>query len=324
MVANEEMDKNALEHEEIKNEKNFQDENFENMNDEEFEQYVMSQIDGMEYKNSADHPYILDLGGHSSYVAENILLEQMSFRKIKKAINYVILSGKQDKKGLQYWGSYGMLPDQMSPFEQAILKGVKFDYQEIAKDFNNMCQGTSNDFLMRFEALSQICQIKTIESKLLSIFDNEIEREKSNGQIAIYQNIVTATEFIYSLFATGLAEHTDLMKEISFDGYFVEETKKWFGTKRNELPKDILLEDYLELPKNLINQCIDVAIEYDISKEDLEELCNALENLTLEFSEANSQAIKAIRNQIESANIMSNESMEYARSDIDKKDLMFI
>ena len=138
--------------------------NLETMTDKEVEEYVMSLIESDELKNSADHPYILDLGGHSSYVGENILLEQMMFRKVKKAMNLVILSAKHDKKAMQYWESYGMLPDQMSPFEQAILKGIKFDYQAIANDFNDMCEGKSTDFIARFESLFQICQIKTIES----------------------------------------------------------------------------------------------------------------------------------------------------------------
>ncbi len=295
----------------------------ETMSDEEVENYLMSFVDSDELKNSADHPYILDLGGHSSYVGENILLEQMAFRKAKKAMNLVILGAKHDKKAMQYWESYGMLPDQMSPFEQAILKGVKFDYQAIASDFSDMCEGKSNEFIARFESLFQICQIKTIESKLLSIFDSEIQREKSNGQVAIYQNIVTATEYIYNLFATGLAEHTRLMKETTFDGYFVEETKKWFGRKKNEYPKDILLEDYLEMPKNLTNECIEVAVSLGISEDELEALCDSLEGMTQAFSEANAEMIKAIHDQVEGANVLCNESMEYVRPAVDKQDLMF-
>ena len=295
----------------------------ENMTDEEIEQYVISQVDNDEIKNSADHPYILDLGGHVSYVGENILLEQMAFRKFKKAINFVIMSGKQDKKALQYWKSYGMLPDQMSAFEQAILKGVKLDYNEIAKEFNEMCEGKSFDFLAHFESLSQICQIKTIESKLLGIYDNEIQREKNNGEVSIYQSIVTATEFIYRMFATGLAEHTELMKEISFDSYFVNETKSWFRKKTSEYPKDILLEDYLELPKNLINKCLEVACEIGVSEKDLEMLCDSLEDLTMEFSNSNAETINMIRNQIENSNMLSNESMEYIRPTVDKEDLMY-
>lgn len=287
------------------------------------EEYTKTLVDSDAMKNSADHPYILDLGGHSSYVGENILFEQMMFRKIKKAINLVILSAKRDRKAMQYWENYGMLPDQMSSFEQAILKGVKFDYQAIASDFNDMCEGRSLDFIARFESLYQICQIKTIESKLLSIFDDEIQREKNNGQVAIYQNIATATEYIYSLFATGLAEHTDLMKRTTFNDYFVKETKKWFGKKQGEYPRDVLLEDYLEIPKHLTNECIEVAVDIGISGDELKELCDSLEGLTQAFSDANAETIKAIREKIGSSNILNNESMEYSRPNVDKRDLMF-
>ncbi len=325
MVSNEITTNEPTEFEIIEEEIVFEDDvpNENSESNENVEESSIAEINPDELTNRANHPYILSLGGHSSYVGENILLEQMAFRKFKKRLNLVVLGAKQSRRTMKYWESYGMLPEQMSALEQAILKGVKFDYDAMARDFDNACAGQSNEFFTRFESLHQICQIKTIESKLLSMFDSEIQRERDNGQISIYQNIVTATDYIYNMFATRLAEETELMKAISFDGFFVDKTKKWFRKRESQYPKDILLEDYLELPKLLTNECIQVAINLNISEKDIDILCDSIEDMTREFSELNEFTIKAIRERVESAQAPCNESMEYSRTKNDKEDVMF-
>lgn len=74
----------------------------------------------------------------------------------------------------------------------------------------------------------------------------------------------------------------------------------------------------------MINRCLEVACEIGVSTQDLEALCNSLEDLTMEFSNANAEAIKAIRTQIENANVLSNEAMEYMRPTVDKEDSMYM
>ena len=278
-------------------------------------------IDEEPCKNIADHPYILDFGGHRAYVGENILLEQMNFRKFKNAVNKVILMSKTNRNGVKYWQSLGMMPDQISIFEQAILKGMKLDYKEMINDFNAMSTTESMVFIERIESLWQLCQIKTIESKLLATFNSDIEREKSNGEGIIYQNIATATEFIYTMFSTGLAEHTKLMRQINFDTYFVNEAKKGlFKKKKGEFSKDILIEDYLELPKMLVNECLDLADSLDLTEEEYNSITDGIEQLTQILYKGNEERMNALRS---SMNYQINESMEYQRPEKEVSDLMF-
>lgn len=277
-----------------------------------------------EYRNTADHPYITDLGEHSAYVGENILLEQMSFRKFKNAIHIARIAENADKHEVAFWKDYGMGLDQLSVFELAILRGVKFDYQAIANEFNDYVEKKSSDFAVNFYSLSRICELKIIESKLLGLFDTEIQQQKANGEVTLLQNIITATEYMYSLFAVGLAEYTDLMESLDSEAFFKQTTKKGLLRKTitADYPKEVLLEDYLEMPKNLTNECLAVASKMELTDEELKTVSEMLDMLVSAYDNVNKESIQELRATLAYAN---NESMPYkkdAPTDHDR-DLMF-
>lgn len=281
----------------------------------------VTSVDDEDFPNSADHPYIVDLGGHQARVGENILFEQMSFRKFKNAITAARLGADVEKAERIYWGGYGMLPNQVSAFEQAILRGMKLNYDAIANDFNAMANGEGGDFFQRFESLNQLCHLKLIESKLLSICDDDIQRERDNGEVTLYQNIITATEYIYMLYAMGLAEFTTIMQTLSFDGYFKRTTEKGiFKTEEVECSKEEVLDSYLELPKILTNQCIEFAYRENLPVDGIKQLYQVLDNMVNEFSAQNEKTIKNFRDSILLAN---GENGPYIKSDKYEHDRMF-
>ncbi len=254
------------------------------------------------------HPYIKTEGGHTSHVAENILVEQVLFYNFKNSVNVGVVNAKLNKAFTKddfiYWSNYGMLKEQNCILEDAIQKGLKLNYEvldECVRNFNNDNKyDISIEFIENFESLVQLANIKLIESKLLALFEKNIDREYGSGEINILQSITTATDFIYSMHQTNLLHYTKIMKELSVEDFFTK-TEGRLITKTTNLTKEEALTKYLALPMMIFDEIIEFALMSNCEEKYINELQEQLSNFVENLVDMNDQVAKTFKESFENA-----------------------
>lgn len=279
----------------------------------------------------SENPFISNEGEHTSFVANNILVEQILFYSFKNVVNGMLVDDKGnlcvDDSVLDYWSSYGMLKGQRSVFEEAIQKGMQFNYENLYAVIEKFTEDgkpyeIDDKFKNTFEALRQICEVKLIESTLLSMYDKEIQREGECGEVAILQGITASTDFIYSMYQTGLPTYTDLMRNmdsIEFFKYYTEKRRFRLGAKEEEhlLSREEALTKYLNLPIELIDEILDVVEEAKAGDDFIESFTEGLSEFIGQLDELNIQHADAYKKAVTEIN---NESQTYQPADTKRAD----
>lgn len=274
----------------------------------------------------SQHPFILSEGEHISHVSPNILVEQMQFYTLRNKITDGILdfdAKKPVKKTFfKYWNFYGMLRGESSVIEEAIQKGLRLNYEVLYKEVDKFIENDeydiNSDFLNNFESLRQLSEVKLIESKLLALFDKEIQRETDTGSVAILQGITSTTDFIYSMYPTGLPLFTDMMKNISSVNFFKKVEKGRLISKVVDKTREEALSEYLNIPTQLLDQMFEVTNDVDLSKEDVENLVDSIIDFVTNLNDLNEAYADAFKQA--STPIVDNESQTYEISDKKRED----
>lgn len=271
---------------------------------------------------ASEHPYILTEGGHTAYVGQNILVEQLNFFKFKVGLNYYI-SQIKDKKAVAFWSAYGLLRGQRSPIEDAIQKGFQLNYEALQVDCANFFENKDYKFAGNIESLYQLSQIKLIESRLLGLFEHEMQREKEAGSVAIESAITATTDFIYTMFASGLAQYSEIMGALTQETIFEKEE----GTLRKkavEVNKNEALTNYLSLPMELYHSMLLVIDECDMTEEQIDEFVKTVDNFIVDLSIGYKTYADIFRELVDNANIaqnnVSNEEQQYVPNPTRNKD----
>ena len=258
----------------------------------------------------SNHPYIVSEGLHSSYVSGNIILEQMSFYKFKLRLN-LILDELNSKVATNFWDSYGLVQGKRSVIEDAIQKGFCLDYAKLNEDCDKFFNGENDNFAENIETLRQLSEIKLAESRLLGMFESEIKEEQAQGNVCILQAITSTTDFIYSMYDSGLPQYCELMRSLVADHFFYHEEKGLLKTKYVEVSKDEALTAYLTMPTELLNSMILLADECKIDVETVKELLDNIDEFVAQLHESNNEYALAYK---EAVSAVCNENQTYEMS----------
>lgn len=273
-------------------------------------------IDEQNNETISNHPYIINEGEHISHTSGNILLEQMNFFKFKTKLNLYI-NELNSKKVYKFWDAYGLTQYKRGAIETAIQKGICLDYDKLNEDLEDFFDGKIDDFPANIEALRQICEIKLIESRLLGLFETEIREEQSQGSISLLQAITSTTSFIYSMYESGLPQHSELMKNINSEDYFYYLEKGLLNTRLIDMDKDEVLKKYLAMPMDLLNSMLLVADECKLKRNQINEL---LDNINCYIKELHQHNVDCAKDFKDSLMQINNEYQTYEISTIKKED----
>ena len=277
---------------------------------------------GVMVDSVSEHPYILSDGMHTPYVSDNILVEQLQFYAFKRVLNNELID--ENAKGvskdiLDYWSFYGMLSGERSIIESAIQKGFRLNYDALYEDIEKFQSEDGyiidDDFINKFEGLRQLCEIKVIESRLLAMFDKEIQHEGEKGEVTLLQGIVGATDFIYSLYPSGFPLHTDLMRDMDSSTFFKVSYKGVVQDK--ELEREDALMKYLDLPVQLLDDIFIVSAEIDVSEEFMQKFVENLADFVDKLESMNMQHASAYKEPVSN---VYNENQTYEPNSTKKED----
>lgn len=270
------------------------------------------------YISVSRHPYILTEGQHYRYVAGNVILQQVGFYKFKLALRE-FLKDRKNKQYKRFFSTYGLLDGQRSCIEDAIQKGFQLNYVKMKEDLDKLANGNDRTLIGNIETLKQLSHIKLIESRLVTMFNDDIVQEQYCGELDIAQAIASATKFVYAMYGQGWAESTDIMMHLTEEDFFVE--RDGLILKREvELSKEEALKKYLQIPVDLINAMISIADFYDISSEKKDQIFDKIEESLSVMAKSNAVYAEQFKEMVEASNAEKESEQKDKKKDRKKED----
>ena len=293
-------------------------------------------IVNFEHGNLPMHPFIIDLGSHSSIIADNTLNNKVHHYAFKTGIlAWFEDFYRQQKHGLfmNYFENYAIFFKQKSLFKQiglafdtsknsiidrAVELGVQLDYEAMEESFKQTMEATCGKkteedytpFFLAMNSLEQICLLKVLESRVLYIFRDDIQREGEGGSISILSAIQNTANAIYLISQSpdAFLGKVSLRKELKrfekkLDGY------KVIGEKEKEDIMSSFVSLSMSVYENTINNM------YYEGNEKVDEYCTVMNNNIGNLIKNNFDIVDQIKGAVEKTpnpnSFEDNESMEY-------------